>query len=57
MFQERIPFKWMAPEQIGGEKGKRRVYNPQTDVWTYGITLWEIFSKGTLLMHYATVYM
>ena len=44
--QERIPFKWMAPEQIGGKSGQKRIYNQQTDVWTYGITVWEIFSKG-----------
>ena len=40
-FYQRLPLKWMAPESI--ENG---IYNTKTDVWSFGIVLWEIFSFG-----------
>jgi len=44
--QESHPLRWMPPESHQSEPP---IYNFKTDVWSYGITLWEMYSQGTQL--------
>lgn len=36
-----MPLRWMAPESI-----RKQVFTQQTDIWSYGVVLWEIMSFG-----------
>ncbi|XP_043273873.1 tyrosine-protein kinase Fer isoform X2 [Venturia canescens] len=38
---KQIPIKWTAPEALNFGK-----YTTLCDVWSYGVLMWEIFSKG-----------
>ncbi len=36
-----LPVRWMSPEAV-----KYGRYTTESDVWAYGVVLWEIFTYG-----------
>ncbi|XP_055329168.1 receptor-like tyrosine-protein kinase kin-16 [Paramacrobiotus metropolitanus] len=41
--KEALPVRWMPPESI-----QNAVYSEKSDVWSFGVVLWEMFSLGAL---------
>ncbi|XP_051555598.1 activated CDC42 kinase 1-like isoform X3 [Myxocyprinus asiaticus] len=37
----KVPFAWCAPESL-----KTRTFSHATDIWMFGVTLWEMFTYG-----------
>ncbi len=42
MMWAQVPVKWMAPESIVEHR-----YTQQSDVWSFGVLCWEVFSMGS----------
>ncbi|XP_064398640.1 plexin-A2-like [Halichondria panicea] len=37
----KLPYKWMAMESLNDA-----IFTEKTDVWSYGVTVWEVFNGG-----------
>jgi serine/threonine protein kinase len=38
---KKVPFSWCPPESLS-----RRQFSHQSDVWAFGVLLWELYTYG-----------
>ena len=50
-----LPIKWLAPEILATLKSGPPTYDKSSDAWSFGITVWEIYSKGFSYLCYAII--
>jgi serine/threonine protein kinase len=41
-----VRLKWLAPETLDTLDHPTPIYNEKTDAWSFGITIWEMYSMG-----------
>ena len=41
--ETKFPIRWMAPESI-----MKREFSPASDVWSFGVVMWEMYSPTEL---------
>lgn len=46
-----LPVRWMAPETLTANG----VYGEPSDVWSYGVCVWEVFSNGAVPYEFCDV--
>ncbi|ESN99547.1 hypothetical protein HELRODRAFT_176714 [Helobdella robusta] len=42
-----VPVKWLAPETLQTINCSSPTYSNKSDAWSYAITLWEIYTRGS----------